>query len=330
MGNFVELFAAWFHDLPDTRIATAIGALIAFVGSIVVVITTNWGGSARLRKQLCAEATRQKRQLSAETARQQQQQAHDLMKLQAQLGHDATQKNEDRKAAIRREVYTKAVEEVHAVLAFIGGLPDRPLMAGNDDEGLQAFLKANAKVWLVADREAAHLSRELTNLMGELFFKMLRGAHPLREAMKPIRDIDKQVVHFEAEAMRTDVRLAEAKERQDTPEAQAAIADSWTSTHDLVKSLRAEQARNMKELAPRRLALARKMFDEMREVQRTIVRLVSALRSELHLPPDEEQFLAQLADMEVRAMSALNKAFGIAPEDSPGSALGSVRVTGRA
>jgi hypothetical protein len=53
------------------------------------------------------------------------------------------------------------------------------------------------------------------------------------------------------------------------------------------------------------------MFDDMRAVQRTIVKLVSSLRKELQLPPDEEQFLAQLADMERRALAALNRAYGV-------------------
>ena len=67
----------------------------------------------------------------------------------------------------------------------------------------------------------------------------------------------------------------------------------------------------MKAIAPLRLALARKAFDEMRDVQRAIAKLVSSLRCELHLAPDEARFLAQLADMETRAMAALNREFGV-------------------
>ena len=85
------------------------------------------------------------------------QQEHDDVKANRQREHDAKQKDEDRKATIRREIYAAAVEETHALLGYIGSLPDRPLNAGNDDAGFQSFLKVNAKIWLVANAEAAHL-----------------------------------------------------------------------------------------------------------------------------------------------------------------------------
>ena len=63
------------------------------------------------------------------------------------------------------------------------------------------------------------------------------------------------------------------------------------------------------------MKLATELFEEMRPVQKMIVRLVSSLRKELSLPPDEAQFLAQLTDMERRATAALPRAYGeVAPK----------------
>lgn len=44
-----------------------------------------------------------------------------------------------------------------------------------------------------------------------------------------------------------------------------------------------------------------------------LVKLVSALRVELNLPRDDDEFMKQLKDMERRAWAAVNKAYGIAP-----------------
>ena len=73
------------------------------------------------------------------------QHARDDAEANRQRQHEAKQKDEDRKGGIRREVYAQALEETHALLAHIGNLPDRPLNAGNEMDGLQSFLKANAK-----------------------------------------------------------------------------------------------------------------------------------------------------------------------------------------
>lgn len=51
--------------------------------------------------------------------------------------------------------------------------------------------------------------------------------------------------------------------------------------------------------------------------QQTIVKLVSAPRRELHLQPDGDRFLVQLAHIETRALDALNCAHGIKPPDAP-------------
>jgi hypothetical protein len=244
---------------------------------------------------------------------------HDKDESIQQRKHDAEQKDEDRKAAIRREVYTKAVEEAHAVLGSIGGMPERPLSErAKDVDGLQLFLKANSKVWLVAESEAAHLSRELTSLMSELYLKTLQSAYPLRIAMEPVRDLERQAVHAESEIRRIDVRIAEIKEQRDDNKSLEAVIESWKAANDWLKSMKAERDRRIKLLGPDRLKHAKAMFEGMRPVQRIIVRVVSSLRKELHLPADEVQFLEQLADMEDRALAALNRAYGVEADEADG------------
>lgn len=241
-------------------------------------------------------------------------QQHDYDRIESikQRKHDAEQKNEDRKAAIRREVYTEAVAEVHAVLASIGGMPERPWSdRAKDADGLQLFLKANSKVWLVAESEAAFLSRELASLMSELYFYALHHAQPLRLAMEPVRVIERQIVHAESEILRIYGRIAELKEQRADAESIEAAFQSWTTMTDWVKSLNVERDRQIRVLGPNRFMHAETLFNEMKPVQRIIVRVVSALRKEIHLPADEAQFLLQLADVETRAMAALRRAYGI-------------------
>jgi len=157
-----------------------------------------------------------------------------------QRSHDATQKAEDRKAAIRRQVYIDAVEQTHAVLGAIGSLPVRPLDFGgvSDVEPLQTFLKANAKVWLVAESDAALLSRELTAQMTELYSKAVGSAHPLRVDFQKILDINVRLVHGEDELRRIDVKIAELKEANADLFAQQAASSSWKEAQDWIVALK--------------------------------------------------------------------------------------------
>jgi hypothetical protein len=226
-----------------------------------------------------------------------------LKQLATKLEHDTNQNREDHKATIRREVYTEVIEEVHAALGAIGGLPERPLSElSKDMDSIQSFIKSSGKVWLVADSEAAHLSRELTALMSEVFSKTLKSATSLRQAMEFVRSLERQAFHAESEILRISSKLAELKERREDQNIIHATADSWKATNDWHNTLVVERNRRVALIRPERLKHANELVEDLRPLRKVIVKFVSALRKELHLPPDEEQFLAELAEMEVSSI----------------------------
>ena len=241
------------------------------------------------------------------------QQEHNDVQANRQREHDAKQKDEDRKATNRREIYSKAVEETHALLGYIGGLPDRPLNAGNDADGFQSFLKSNAKIWLVADAEAAHLSRDLASDFAEVLFHEMTASYPIRIAMEPIRRRRETIAFAEGEARRLICQLTDAKARSASSEDQTKIGDLVVEANEYVKALELTQQQAMSDIAQMRKETFQTTFGKLRPVQRAIVKMVSALREELNLPRDDDEFMEQLMDMERRAWKAINSAYGIDP-----------------
>ena len=241
------------------------------------------------------------------------QQEHDDVKANRQREHDAKQKDEDRKATIRREIYAAAVEETHALLGYIGSLPDRPLNAGNDDAGFQSFLRVNAKIWLVANAEAAHLSRDLASDFGEVFLHVMATSNPIRIAMEPIRLRREEIAFTESEARRLFSQFTDAKARRASFEDQLKLEDLVVEAREDVQALKLAQQQAMEGIARMRMETFQTTFGRLRPVQRAIVKLVSALREELNLPRDDEKFMEQLNDMERRASAAVNSAYGIDP-----------------
>lgn len=230
-----------------------------------------------------------------------------------QLGHDALQKSEDRKLAIRREVYLEAVEAAHALLGAIGGLCQRGLDTSSDGDAHQAFLKANAKVWLVADSEAAHLSRDLATEFSQLFLHALAASMPARHALEPARLRAKDIERSEAEVTRLLQKLNDAIAAGASPLEKERLTALLVEANDLVRLFKADQAKVRAAAAPLAFEAFTATWGELRAVQRSLCAMVSALRSELGLPGNDKRFLAQLDDMEKRAWAAVNQAFGIDP-----------------
>jgi hypothetical protein len=241
------------------------------------------------------------------------QHAHDLSEASRQREHDAKQKDEDRKGAIRREVYTEAVERAHGLLASIGGLPQRAVEITDDGDALQAFLKANAKIWLVAEAEAAHLSRDLATEFSELFLHALAASMPARHAMEPVRTLARQVEHDDSELLRLQRQYNDARNKNAPQVEQEHLADMLSEAHGWLEELKRNKGEKHAEAAPALFKAFEATFGEMRAVQRLLCKLVSALRAELNLPRDDDEFLAQLREMERRAWVAMNQAIGNSP-----------------
>ncbi|SDY67600.1 hypothetical protein SAMN04515617_11911 [Collimonas sp. OK242] len=288
-----DAFFVWIDSIPAVIWSGAIGALLASGMSYVGIRSANNSSYKRLRDQ----------------------HVHDKLEADKQRSHDAIQKEEDRKAAIRREVYTKAVEETHAALGAIGGFPFKPLdFSGNtDSDALQVFLKANSKIWLVAESEAAHLSRDLANKMSEVYLLALASAFPLRLALDPVWELNKKLIHAESEVLRKSVKLADLAEQGADANVIEAVQKAWKEANDLVDAIKRHRAHMREALAPQQLAYSRKLIAEMEPLQKTMVQLISSLRKEIHLSPDEAEFMQQQLDMRKNVLALFERLFGPAP-----------------
>ncbi len=91
------------------------------------------------------------------------------------------------------------------------------------------------------------------------------------------------------------------------------MGDLAVEAHEYVEALKLAQQQAMGHIARMRMETFQATFGRLRPVQRAIVKLVSALREELNLPRDDDKFMEQLKDMERRAWTAVNSAYGIDP-----------------
>ena len=148
--------------VPATVWAGLIGAGLALTG----VVLTNWGTSRRLK---------------------------------LQLTHDADQKQLDRLAALRKDIYLQAGEQVVRAqqhLTSLNAMNEKT----NPADGLIDFVAIAAQIGLVASDRTARLVAELNLRFGEAFLALLPEAAPAHRARTSIEYLSEQITAAQAQA----------------------------------------------------------------------------------------------------------------------------------
>jgi hypothetical protein len=218
-------------------------------------------------------------------------------RLLRQLSHDALEKEKERSAGMRRDVYLKATEEMARVGAYFGSLPQLDPVKDNLGDGLKDFLSASAKVQLVAETETATLVGELTTRYGEIFLTLLarvQTVHGLKIDIDIANDFYNRN-RAEVERTLSEIKQINESGRSD-PERFSALQRSFEHSQSLTKDF-AEQRQSFYEQhgkAHKEFTIL--LMQEMRTVGQLQVHVTAAIRKELSLKTDLVEYEARLQD----------------------------------
>lgn len=140
-------------SIPINIWSVVLGSIIAFGG----ILISNWSNSKRLN---------------------------------IQLKHDSEIKAVERKAAMRRDVYLNAAEELVRASSYLGSLSQIDLTKTNIGDGLQNFFASSAKLGLVAEEETGKALNELVIAYNILLFKLIINVMPISEQRNQINIIN--------------------------------------------------------------------------------------------------------------------------------------------
>ena len=157
------------------------------------------------------------------------------------------------------------------------------------------------------------MSRDLAGDFAEVYFHELKISYPIRQALEPELQRKDEIVFARDEVRHLGSQLTDARARRAPPDGQGKLNDLAVEMGEYVKALELSQQQALQEIAPTRREAFVATFGQLRGVQRALVKLVSALRAELNLARDDNEFMEQLKDMERRAWAAVNKVYGIDP-----------------
>jgi len=282
--------AAWYVSLADPVRAALVTGFCTISSGVIAAGIAFLGVAAANRSSL---------------ARLHVQHRQDTEEAERKRLHDSHEKRADRKGAIRREVYLKAIEKAHAAVVAPVRLLDRSIDdRAADDLALQEFLSANAQVRLVCEPSALALSFEVTSLLSEFYVKGVERGIAIRQQMTSVHKIRKDIIHAVAAArelrLMADKVIANGENRPDRP-THIAVAEKL----NYVTSLERARDRMLSGLIPMRRQHYKDGDAANLALQLALAKYQSALREELHLEGNAQQAMGAVGEMRSRAHAAL-------------------------
>jgi hypothetical protein len=216
-------------------------------------------------------------------------------RLKLQLQHDATQKSSERIAALRREVYLRAVEELTKANAYLAYLPQADFTKMNAGKGLQGFFAATAKLQLVAEPKTALLVNQIVAEYNELVLKLLGAVMPLQHLRSDITICSGLYEQAQSEIKRILSEMAKFNESAQTNEAVFRALQKAVSFHQAqaqqYSSERSEHWRNFNKL---NAEFCRSFAREMQRLVEMQIPVLIAIRQDLGLTGELDAFKAQM------------------------------------
>lgn len=231
----MQAFASFLASIPATVWSGIIGAILALSG----VFLSNHGNTARLR---------------------------------IQLRHDAAEKAKERTAALRRDVYLRAIEELTKANSHLAGLPNLDPTKVNIGDGLQGFFAAAARLQLVAESKTALLVNKLVGEYVELVFDLFGALRSVHAANSDIQIADRHYTLAQAENTRILAEMAKLNESGKPDPAvfralqagfkfhsgqsdkfAAERSDAWARFNETNIAFQRTLLANLRDLAPRQL-----------------------------------------------------------------------------
>lgn len=97
-----------------------------------------------------------------------------LQQLKERLRQEATQKDADRIAVLRKDVYLKLPLELSNALAYLAELPGRDLRMISSDEGVKGYARISSQVSVISLQATADAVQELNEKIVVTYARMLK------------------------------------------------------------------------------------------------------------------------------------------------------------
>lgn len=228
-------------------------------------------------------------------------------RLTIQLSHDSELKAIERKAAMRREVYLNAAEELVRANSYLGSLAQIDLTKTNIGDGLQDFFASSAKLGLVAEEETAKALNELVIAYSGLLFKLMINVMPISEQKNNINILNKHYDENQTEIKRILAEMSRQNE-SGVPDERAfnMLNSSFKFQQKRAKELAEEIDECWGKINERTKKFALLLMDEMKGITVLQVPVMVGIRKELDIDTNIESYEDMISSSSERVREQLD------------------------
>ncbi len=207
--------------------------------------------------------------------------------IRCQLEHDAEERERERKASLRREVFLAAVEEFANAQSYLSALPQTDLTDPVQASGTKGFFAASAKLQVVCEPETALLVGELVGAFTSLLLRMLGEVASLHGVRG---DIDIRTYHYNRFQTEIDRVLAAmtANNESGKPDSDkmSVLQRAFEFNQGQAKKVSDERNALFDKRNALQIAYSRALLKENREILPLHMKVMEAIRKELNLQTD--------------------------------------------
>lgn len=212
-------------------------------------------------------------------------------RLTLQLNHDSELKVIERKAAMRRDVYLNAAEELVRANSYLGSLAQIDLTKTNIGVGLQDFFASAAKLGLVAEEETGKALNELVIAYSGLLFKLMINVAPISEQKTNINMLNEHYDEAQTEIKRILAEMSRQNESAAPDERVFNMLDSsFKFQQERAKELTDERDECWRKVNEYTKKFALLLMDEMRKIAFLQVPVMVGIRKELDIDTNLESY----------------------------------------
>ena len=282
--DFADQAIKLFAAVPATFWAALVGACVALTG----VMLTNWGTSRRLAQQLT---------------------------------HDAQQKQLDRLAALRKDIYLRAGEQLVRTQQHLSSLNMKDAEEVNLADGLTDFIALAAQVGLIGTQRTVGLVAELSIGFGEGFLELLPDAAPAHRARTTIKLTSEEIAAAQA---RADAAIEGMRQINQSGQRNDQRFEALQRAAEYEND-RIDRVHKEREAAFERLHAANRVFHDaaaavLDRLSDSVIDAQIALREEMGLatdPVEARRLSAEARERMGRASAAANRKVFAAREVAP-------------
>ena len=218
-----------------------------------------------------------------------------------QMEHDAKEKAIERTQGLRRLVYLEAVEQLTIANNHLASFSQKDPTKENLTDGFQGFMKAAAKLQLVAEPTTALLVNELVGLYGELIIRLMARIMPLYEIRSEIEIFDDLYTQNQVQFTRVLGKMTDFNESaQINDRVFNALSRSAERYNEEASKYAAKTQQARADFNKLNIELSKQLFLEMKDVGEKQMPVLIAIRKDLGLSAELDAFCKQLQEQQNR------------------------------